>query len=64
MDLWEILNNINGRVIQEKGDIENYLTGILIKTNKENIEVAIAGHPRPIFYHHKTGICEFLQMKK
>lgn len=64
MDLWEILNNINGRVIQEKGDIENYLTGILIKTNKENIEVAIAGHPRPIFYHHKTGICEYLQMKK
>ena len=64
MDLWEILNNINGRVIQEKGDIENYLTGILIKTNKDNIEVAIAGHPRPIFYHHRTGICEYLQMKK
>ena len=56
MDLWEILNNINGRVIQEKGDIENYLTGILIRTNKENLEIAIAGHPRPIFYHHRTGI--------
>lgn len=64
MELWEILNNINGRVIQEKGDIENYLTGILIKTNKEDLEIAIAGHPRPIFYHHKTGICEFLQVKK
>ena len=64
MDLWEILNNINGRVIQEKGDIENYLTGILIRTNKENLEIAIAGHPRPIFYHHRTGICEFLQMNK
>ena len=64
MDLWEILNNINGRVIEEKGDIENYLTGILLRTNQNNIEIAIAGHPKPIIYHHKTGICEFLQLKK
>lgn len=63
MDLWEILNNINGRVIEEKGDIENYLTGILLRTNQNNIEIAIAGHPKPIIYHHKTGICEFLQLK-
>ena len=64
MDLGEILNNINGRVIEEKGDIENYLTGILLRTNQNNIEIAIAGHPKPIIYHHKTGICEFLQLKK
>lgn len=64
MDLWEILNNINGRVIEEKGDIENYLTGIIIRTNSNGLEIAIAGHPKPIIYHHKTGICEYFQPKK
>lgn len=64
MDLWEILNNINGRVIEEKGDIENYLTGIIIRTNPTGLEISIAGHPRPIIYRHKTGICEFLKLKE
>ena len=65
MELWEIMNNINGRVIEEKGEIENYLTGILIRTENDNsIEISIAGHPKPIIYHHETGVCEYLRLKK
>jgi len=63
-ELWEILNSINDRVITEKGDIENYLTGILLRVMDEKLEIATAGHPMPIIYHHETGKCEFLTQNK
>lgn len=63
-ELWEIMNNINTRVIAEKGDIENYLTGILVKTESNKIEFVSAGHPLPILYEAKTGECKFLEIEK
>ncbi len=61
MDLWEIMNKINDRVIEEKGDIENYLTGILVRVKENRFEICSAGHPMPIIYHHQTGKCEILK---
>lgn len=63
LDLWEILNYINDRVILEKGDIENYLTGTLVRFDKGNVEICSAGHPMPILYHSKTGKCELLKQE-
>lgn len=57
--LTEILNNINERVIREKGNIENYLTGIIGRINKNEIEFVNAGHPEPIFVK-SDGTAEFL----
>lgn len=60
-ELWEIMTHINERVIAEKGDIQNYLTGILIRFKKhDELELVSAGHPMPILYHHETGKCELL----
>lgn len=49
-ELWEVMNRINDRVIREKGDIENYLTGILLRINNNRIEMVSASHPEPIMY--------------
>lgn len=51
----DILKKINYRFIEAKGEIENYLTGILLST-KENddgtctVTMTNAGHPYPLFY--------------
>ncbi len=61
-ELWEIVNQINDRVIDEKGEIQNYLTGILIRLYKDKFEIVAAGHPAPILYKKKTGKCDFLKL--
>ena len=58
LELWEILNKINDRVIDEKGNIENYLTGILVRIDVDyKIEFVCAGHPEPILYKKSSGKC-------
>lgn len=62
LELWEIMNSINDHVISEKGNIQNYLTGILVRFNSDDeIELVSAGHPMPIIYRHKTRKCELLK---
>ena len=51
----EVMTKINNRIILEKGSIENYLTGMLIRFNKEDIELVNAGHPKAILYDSNTG---------
>lgn len=61
LELWEIMEHINSRVIAEKGDIQNYLTGVLARFNDdENLELVSAGHPMPFVYRRKTGKCELI----
>ena len=61
-ELWEIVNKINDRVIEEKGEIQNYLTGVLIRLYEEKFEMVDAGHPVPILYKKKTGECNYLKL--
>jgi len=63
-ELWEIVNRINERVITEKGKIQNYLTGILIRLKENQLEVVNAGHPYPIIYRKSNYTCEFLNKEK
>ena len=53
--LKEVMAKINDRIILEKGNIENYLTGMLIRFNKNNIELVNAGHPKAIIYNSENG---------
>lgn len=52
----KLLNKINALILAEKGDIENYMTGILCRfDNTENsakcsVELGNAGHPYPLKY--------------
>ena len=49
-ELSEVMSLINDRVIYEKGNIENYLTGILIRIKEAYLELVNAGHPQPLFH--------------
>ena len=61
-ELWEIVNKINDRVIEEKGDIQNYLTGVLVRLYEDKFELVDAGHPAPILYRKKTGECNYVKL--
>lgn len=62
MELWEVIQKINDRFIEEKGLVENYLTGILLRIlDKENIEYVNAGHLSPILYKKEEDSFEFLK---
>lgn len=53
------MQRINERVTAEKGNIENYLTGIVLRLTGKNVEMVNAGHPNPIIYHAATNTCEY-----
>ena len=51
----EVMSKINDRIILEKGNIENYLTGMLIRFTNNTIELVNAGHPKAILYNSTNG---------
>ena len=61
-ELWEIVNKINDRVIEEKGEIQNYLTGVLVRLFENKFELVDAGHPAPILYKKKSGECDYVKL--
>lgn len=61
LELWEVVQTINDRFIEEKGQVENYLTGILLRIlDEDNIEYVNAGHLAPILYKKDEDTFEFL----
>lgn len=56
-----IIDRINLRYIKEKGNIENYLTGILSRTKNNSIEFVNAGHSMPIFYNAREDQAYFVE---
>lgn len=61
IELWEVVQKINDRFIEEKGQVENYLTGILLRILDGNhIEYVNAGHLAPILYKKAENSFEFL----
>ena len=48
--LKSILDRINIRYIKEKGNIENYLTGILTRLDGDKVEFINAGHSMPVYF--------------
>lgn len=60
--LSQALYEINDQIIDAKGDIENYLTGIMFKIGDFDqnddckVEFANAGHPNPILFSVKSKI--------
>ena len=59
----EVMTKINDRIIQEKGSIENYLTGMLIRFNQNDIELVNAGHPKAILYDKESGKIENVEQE-
>lgn len=61
--LKDIVSRINERVLNEKGNIENYLTGILCRIDSDSIELVNAGHPAPLLYNNNTKTISELNYK-
>ena len=61
------LYEINDEIIEAKGEIENYLTGLMFRFSEFNqndeclVEMANAGHPNPILYCAKNSICDEIE---
>lgn len=55
----QALFEVNDRFTKAKGDVENYLTGIMARFiqngNSTKVELASAGHPYPCFYSAKEN---------
>lgn len=58
LDLASVMEKVNEAVIKAKGSIENYMTGILIRTfdaQSGKCELVNAGSPPPLLFSAKTG---------
>ncbi len=49
------MEEINKQIIEEKGDIENYLTGVMLRINDNKVELISAGHPKVFLRTAKNG---------
>ena len=58
----DTLYKVNEQIIEAKGDIENYLTGLLLQFSEFNdddscdITMANAGHPHPLLYSSASNL--------
>ncbi len=52
-----VVDRINVRYLNEKGNIENYLTGILCRIKGNTIDFVNAGHSMPILYKSNSECC-------
>lgn len=64
--LGKILTKINTNFIEAKGQVDNFLTGILLgikdkKDGTSRVSIANAGHPRPFIYKSKEDMVMELQ---
>ncbi len=50
----KVMADINHELIEAKGDIQNYLTGVLVRIKGDRVEYVNGGHP-PIFYRMAKG---------
>ncbi len=62
--LYEVMEIIDKRIRVEKRNIENYLTGILLRIKGNSIEMVNAGHPCPIMYRKETRECSYFDEKR
>ncbi len=59
--LTTVMDLINERIILEKGNIENYLTGMIIRIKNNFMELVNAGHPKALLYNSKTEEIGFIE---
>ena len=57
-----VMEGINERYLEEKGDIENYITGILVRMRdaENQLEIVNAGHINPYLYKKRTENTEII----
>lgn len=54
VSLSRVMSEINDTLVKEKGNVENYLTGLLIRLSGNQVEYINAGHP-VVFYRNAAS---------
>ena len=58
-----VMEEIDRQITVEKGDIENYLTGVLLRIQGNQVEFINAGHPKVFIRTAKNGKCYPIELK-
>ena len=61
LKLEDVMSITNDRIIVQKGNVENYLTGVLARVNGNSIEFVNAGHPQVMVYRKKEKKIEYIK---
>ena len=61
LPLEEVMTITNERIIAKKGNVENYLTGVLARINGNNVDFVNAGHPNVIVLRAKTHTLDVIK---
>lgn len=61
LPLDKVMTITNERIINQKGNVENYLTGVLGRVSGNNVEFVNAGHPNVIHYKAKEHRLELIK---
>ena len=59
----KVMSEIDRQITEDKGDIENYLTGVLLRIQGNQVEFINAGHPKVFIRTAKNGKCYPIELK-
>lgn len=59
-----VVSEIDRQITEDKGDIENYLTGVLLRIQGNQVELINAGHPKVFIRTAKNGRCYSVEPKE
>ena len=59
----KVMKEINEQIVLAKGDIENYLTGVILRMKGDHVEYINAGHPKVFFRSGKSGKVVPIELK-
>lgn len=63
LPLTKVMENINSKLVNEKGEVDNFLTGILIRVFESRIEYVNVGHAPAFYRNNKGSKCMAIQIK-
>lgn len=59
-----VMSEIDRQITEDKGDIENYLTGVLLRIQENQVELINAGHPKVFIRTARNGKCYPVEPKE
>ena len=59
-----VMSEIDRQIAEDKGDIENYLTGVLLRIQGNQVELINAGHPKVFIRTARNGKCYPVEPKE
>lgn len=63
LPLGSLLSAVDRKLIEEKGDVENYLTGMLLRINENRVEYVNAAHPDLYYRSGRTGAVRAVRLE-